>query len=80
MLVKSVMKLIIMIVIIGCVYVRKVQSLNSARRKRGVQTKFYSGDWLHKRCRCDYISEYYINLNNTTLSGLIFAGINFHVD
>ena len=31
-----------------------------------MQTEFYSGDWLHKRCRCDYISEYYIDLHNTS--------------
>ena len=31
-----------------------------------MQTEFYSGDWLHKKCRCYYISEYYINTNNTS--------------
>ena len=49
-----------------CIREKGAKSLNSASRKRGVQTEFYSGDWLHKRCRCDYISEYYINLNNTS--------------
>ena len=49
----------------GCIREKGAKSLNSASNS-GVQTKFYSGDWLHKRCRCDYISEYYINVNNTS--------------
>ena len=50
-----------------CIREKGAKSLNSARRKRGVQREFYSGNWFHKRCRCDYISEYYINLNNTRI-------------
>ena len=45
-----------------CTREKGAKSLNSASRKRGMETEFYSDDWLHKRCRCDLDVIIYLNI------------------
>ena len=47
-----------------CIREKGATTLNKASNKRMGDTVFCKGDWLHKKCRSDYINEKYISLSS----------------